>query len=497
MASTEVAAVPQAARRSRSALISFLHREGLVVAVVLAYAASVAWRLPLRLGQDAWFALLGGREVLHHGLPSGDSLTYWTAGRQWVDQQWLGQAGSYSLYSVGGLKLFALTHVLLVTGSLVIACAAARHRGASARAVAWVAVLSVYLLALSAGHVRTQSFAYPLFAVLLFLLLDDRRVPGRRALVALPLLLLWANIHGSVVLGATLTALYGGVLVARRHVPSVLRARGVLLALGGVVAALATPYALDILGYYQSTLFNSEFKTVIAEWRPPTPSLELIPLYALAAAGLWLLGRRHSRFPAFERLALLLLLALTFDSKRNLPWLALAAIPLLAPALDDVLPTPRRAVSTRLNVVASAVAAVFALAALAGAAGRTSYAGDYPAPAAAAVARAAAADPAARIYANEQYADWLLMAEPALRGRIAYDIRFELLDRNQLLSIARWRNRLGDRWKAAASGARIIVLALPSEAQNERALLAEHGTRLLYHGSGISVLLRAKNRSSS
>src|SRR5712692_8568634 len=120
MASTEVVGNRRAASRWRLRLASFLRREGLVVAVVLVYAASVAWHLPLRVGQDAWFALLGGREVVHHGLPSADSLTYWTAGRHWVDQQWLGQAVSYALYSLGGLKLFALTHVLLVTAALAL-----------------------------------------------------------------------------------------------------------------------------------------------------------------------------------------------------------------------------------------------------------------------------------------------------------------------------------------------------------------------------------------
>jgi hypothetical protein len=344
--------------------------------------------------------------------------------------------------------------------------------------------------------VRTQSLAYPLFAVLLLLLLDDARAPGRRVLLALALLVLWANIHGSVVLGAALTALYGLLLIGRR-LPSSLRTRGALLALGSVISLLATPYALDIVGYYQSTLFNPEFKALIAEWQPPTPSPALVPLYALSAAALWLLGRRPSRFSAFEGLALLLLLALTFDSQRNLPWLSLGAIPLLAPALDDVLPATRRAVSTRLNVVVSAFAAGFALIALAGAAGRSSYAGSYPAPAAAVVARAAAADPDARVYANEQYADWLLMAQPELRGRIAYDIRFELLSRHELESVAAWRNQVGVDWRAAASGARIIVLALPAEARNEHVFLAEHGTRLLYRGSGISVLLRAKNPNSS
>jgi len=88
------------------------------------------------------------------------------------------------------------------------------------------------------------------------------------------------------------------------------------------------------------------------------------------------------------------------------------------------------------------------------------------------------------------------MVQPELRRRIAYDIRFELLSRHQLESVAAWRNQVGVDWRAAASGARIIVLALPAEAPNELALLADHGTRLLYRGPGISVLLRAKNPNS-
>jgi hypothetical protein len=447
--------------------------------------------LPQRVGQDGWFALLGGREVVRHGLPSTDTLTYWTAGRHWVDQQWLGQLASYGLYHVGGLKLFALAHVLLAMSAVAIACIAARRGGASPRAVVWVAVVSIYLFALSAGHVRTQTFAYPLFAVVLLLLLDDLRAPGRRVLLVLPLLVLWANIHGSVVLGAGLVAAYGGLRLIRRSLPGTVRGRGVFLVLGSVLAVLATPYGADILGYYHSTLFNSEFKTVVSEWRSPSPSVALAPLYVLAAGALWLLGRRYTRFSVFERIAVLLLIGLTFDSQRNLSWLALGAIPLLAPALDDVLPVADRPISTRLNGLVAGIAAVFALAALVGAAGRSSYTENYPAPAATALARAAAADPATRIYANEEFADWLLLTKPALRGRLAYDIRFELLSAKQLSAIAAWRNRIGNWW-AAADGARAIVLALPSEIANEHALLAERGTRVLYRDSRLAVLLRTK-----
>src|SRR5438477_11358463 len=104
MASTEVA-VPRAAARSR--LLVFLEREGLVVTVVSAYAASVAYRLPWRVAQDAWLALVGGRQILHHGLPGTDSLTYWRAGRHWVDQQRVARALSSYVYRLGCLNLVA------------------------------------------------------------------------------------------------------------------------------------------------------------------------------------------------------------------------------------------------------------------------------------------------------------------------------------------------------------------------------------------------------
>ena len=45
----------------------------------------------------------------------------------------------------------------------------------------------------------------------------------------------------------------------------------------------------------------------------------------------------------------------------------------------------------------------------------------------AAIARAAAADPSLKVVSQEGYSDWLLWRYPALRGRIAFDIRFELL----------------------------------------------------------------------
>ena len=490
MASSPAVAVPRA--QSRSKLLTVLDREGLIISVVAVYVAGVTYRLPWRIGQDAWLALLGGRQVVGHGPPGPDHLTYWTAGKNWIDQQWLAQAVSYGLYNVGGLKLFALTHVALVACALGLAAVGARLRGASSRAVCWLAIVVLYLLALDAGHVRAQSFAYPLFSLVLLLLLADVRRPSRHVFFVVPILAVWANVHGSVVLGAALVALHGILLVRRSGCAKAQRAKGGLLVIASAFVLIATPWGTGTLGYYRATLFNSAFKTVISEWRPPTLSLALAPLFVLAALGLWLLGRSYRRFTTFETLSSVLLMGLAFAAQRNIVWFALAAIPLLSPALDDVLPSQARPMRMQANVWLALGSTAFATFVLFGAAVRPerSYRALWPAPAADAVARAAAVHPRDRIYGNEQFADWLLMTHPELTGRIAYDIRFELLSAEQLAAVAAWRNRTGGRWQRAADGADIIVLALPSERRTEQDLLLVQGTRTVYRDRRIAVLLR-------
>jgi hypothetical protein len=39
------------------------------------------------------------------------------------------------------------------------------------------------------------------------------------------------------------------------------------------------------------------------------------------------------------------------------------------------------------------------------------------------------------VFADDRHADWLLWAQPSLRGRIAYDIRFELLTPQQFRTL--------------------------------------------------------------
>src|SRR5262249_36772247 len=83
------------------------------------------------------------------------------------------------------------------------------------RVFAWT--LAAFAVCMGNTGIRAQSFAYPCLALTLWLILADGRAPRPRARtwLLIPVLVLWANTHGSVLLGAALVALYAGYRAAR------------------------------------------------------------------------------------------------------------------------------------------------------------------------------------------------------------------------------------------------------------------------------------------
>jgi hypothetical protein len=96
----------------------------------VAFAVVMTQGLASLLSQDGWLALVSGREITRHGLPSVDRLTTWSYGVRWIDQQWLGHVALYGLYSAGGIRLVLICHCLLAIGTFALAVVAARRLGA-------------------------------------------------------------------------------------------------------------------------------------------------------------------------------------------------------------------------------------------------------------------------------------------------------------------------------------------------------------------------------
>jgi hypothetical protein len=228
-------------RAKRWARIRRIAEEEFVLVVLLAAFGIVFLTVfpPTLLVADSWLTLAAGREVVEHGLPTVDEITVLGLGRDWTDQQWGAQLLAYASHALGGYGLLAVVAALFAVGAFAIAAAGARALGAGPRAVVLL-FFPVLMAAPWTFTIRAQVFALPLYTALVWLLASEARNPTRRVYLVVPLLVVWANLHGSAALAAMLTMLLGAIELVRSRGGSGLRS--VLLLVLPPLALLATPY---------------------------------------------------------------------------------------------------------------------------------------------------------------------------------------------------------------------------------------------------------------
>ena len=171
---------------------------------------------------------------------------------------------------------------------------------------------------------------------------------------------------------------------------------------------------------------------------------------------------------------------------RGVIWFALAVAAILPVALDGVL--------TRADVAAPKVNRVISLAALAGLAlallvfvARPSswFVSEWPEAQVDAV-REATRDPDVRLWATDRTADWLLWRIPDLRGRLAYDPRFELYGQEALDQIVQVNARHGD-WRAVLEGYDLAVVEGPRRSRTAVALV-QRGASVVYTDDTVTLV---------
>ncbi len=443
-----------------------------LLAVVL---AGIAPHLVLT---DAWDGLVAGREVWQHGIPATERLTSIAAGHRWVDQQWLAQLFMYATERVGGVGLT----VALCSAAVVVCyalCAAVAHRRGASPTV----LLVFFCLAFLAGpwgvQARTQALALPLFGLVVWLLARDSDGARKATLVVLPALCLWANLHGSVLLGAAIVSVYGVVLVWRR------RLVGLLYAFAAPLCVFASPYGFSLFGYYETMTLHPPFGRQIVEWQRTTPSHGTAVFFLLAVVALLLVLARRSSVSSFDVLLLVVTFVLGLSAIRMTPWFGLAALAVLPP-----LATRR---NVRFQGVAAAalaltVAAVL-LAALALIPARAVPLNSWPADRLAAVRDLPARD---RVFADLDLADWLLWEAPSLRGSVAYDGRPELLSRAEFDNVVMKVATFAPGWRRVLAPYQVVVLDPIRAARLSRL----GGWRELATAQRFVVLARSPRRSS-
>lgn len=476
----------------------------LAVAVVV-LAVVLVVELPSEFSVDSWLELVTGRLIWQHGVPHHEILTYISHGNVWIDQQWLSQLASYAIYLLGGLGLLGVVNVALLVGPVAAATFAARRFGAPFRSVLLALPVCIALVAPS-REVRTQEFIIPLFVATAYLLAADSRRPSRRVYWCLPMLVLWANLHGTVTLGAGLVGLRG-VTVAWERRALLLHswrawARPVALAAGALVSIMITPYGLGIVGYYRSTMASSTLRHFVTEWQPVTSvPIVAVAVFLGAAVMIWSFGRHPERTTLWEKLALLVLAAGTIEVVRNSLFFGLLALMIVPVSLGwgsaGANAAPRDGRRGLINGLLAGFAVLVLLVCTVVVLVRPGSVIEYSfqrAKLLTAVEQATRANPGIRVLADDHFSDWLLWRDPALYGRVANDARFELLTAGQLTSLESAFDVIGTNWKQGARGYRLIVLDKSAD-PSWKAFLREPGRRVLYDDGQRLVILRTAQQA--
>ena len=453
------------------------------------------------LVSDAFFDLFSGRYIVQHGLPHHDVVTVAAHGHAWIDQQWLAHVVFYGAWNVGGYPLTALLSAALITTAFTLLAAAMIRRGAPpARAFRWTAAATIVCFANMA--VRAQSFAYVCFALVVWLLVEDDRAPEMRhhTFLVVPVVLLWANTHGSVLLGAGVIAAYGvsRIVTARRR-GTEMRAMPYAALVGAtLVAALTTPYGVRIVGYYADITGNRAIARNVTEWARPRLTDAVNWPYFILLVVLVVVAARAARRGALPSPALLiptlLLVGLSFTAVRFEIWAAtLGAVLAASRPTGSTSPATIAATARTVAVgVAVALGAVATIALLR--TGDDEFESAVPTKALDAAARTMAARPGSRVISDSVSATALLWLHPSAWGRVAFDVRFEQYGERELTTFADWVKVRGATWPKALDGYDLVVVSRTEKPKLARAMQRLDGWRETYHDADGAVFEREGSR---
>lgn len=315
---------------------------------------------------DLYWHLLVGEDILG-GTPVTDAAHGWSFAPvpdTWVTTQWLGEVFFAWLHRVGGFQAMVVYRTATVILALAV-LAAVTLKGRPARAGAWPFAVAGLALAFFSQD-RTQQISYilaPLVGWWALQLWRSGRLP--RWWIVLPLVVVWANVHGgwlilpmALVLASIARALDAG-LFDRAVV------RGLLLAIGCALAAAVAPSGIDNVLSFRRFADSTD---AIAEWgaaRAFDPQALPLGIMAITVVVAWALGRAR---PTRGEVALVVtLVVFGYSAWRSITPACLILAPLVtgslarALGLDDPLPRGTRQPLARTALGAAAVGAVLAL----------------------------------------------------------------------------------------------------------------------------------------
>ncbi|MGZ5872659.1 MAG: hypothetical protein ACXWKP_11175 [Bradyrhizobium sp.] len=300
---------------------------------VFAYALIFPAGDRLLVDPDTQWQITVGQWILdHRAVPETDVYSFTMRGESWISTQWLAQVVYAKIYAWAGWT----GPVVLAAGAsaatfMLLARFLSRRLSESA-----TLVFVTVALALTAPHIlaRPHVLALPIMVIWVggLIAAADRR--GAPSFWLLPLMTLWANLHGGFVFGLVLIApiALDAVVNAEPHSRRPLVLRWAVFAAAALIASCCTPYGWNSLLASQKILALGSALPLITEWRAADFG-NLRPFEICLLGGIGLALFRGITLPPLRILLLLGLLHMALAQSRAGEILALLAPIILAAPL--------------------------------------------------------------------------------------------------------------------------------------------------------------------
>jgi hypothetical protein len=272
---------------------------------------------------DIYWHIAVGRDIWRTGaFPQLDAYSFTFQGHPWIANQWLGELSLLGAYSLAGWRGVVLLTALAIalSYSLLFLFLSRQMRLTAAAGIATLA----YSFSLGHFSARPQILADPLLILWIAGLVHAVEKKVAPSWLLLPVMILWANLHGSFSFGLGIAIAFGAEAVFCSDAEERPRtaSRWAVFLVAALGAACITPYGYWSLLVTLQVFGGNEALSHIGEWRPVTlQSLGVNELFLLALLFLALFS--GLRVPAWR---LLIVIAITYLMFAHIRFASLFAI---------------------------------------------------------------------------------------------------------------------------------------------------------------------------
>ncbi|MEA2639538.1 MAG: hypothetical protein QOF51_932 [Chloroflexota bacterium] len=296
---------------------------------------------------DFWWHLRMGQIIASTGAIPHTNLFAWTLplDAPFGYGGWLGEWLLYQLYTLGSVELTVFARNALIVATFGLMAWEARRRSGSWGLAALVTAIAG-VMSLNNVGVRPQDFAWlPFMAFAIVLARVSAGQLSMRWLAVLPLALaVWANVHGTFILGFALLAGYflGEALrqvgLPRKNRSSRLLQGLALVGLASTAATLLNPDGIGVYGFVRD-LVATPSQALSIEGKPPSPNGPAAIAFYLSILALICVLAYARQGPRPADLVLVAgFLWLAWSGQRYVFWYALIAMPILAELIASAMP---------------------------------------------------------------------------------------------------------------------------------------------------------------